>query len=273
MPPRPVLPFPGSALEAICKALGETVTGREIPNLIAPLRVEEDVGIESGTKWKRLYNAVVEAQNRQQDGRPVIRLIREVMAPVRFDTAHSHEEARAAVNKPLAHYGFKVNEHGIVVRGKTAGSVAEAQERADSLRAELGRRAVHADVLAFCRTELLQQNYFHAVLEASKSVAQKIRDRTGLTSDGSDLADAAFSLRADPVPLAFNSLTTSTERSEHTGLAQFTRALFSTARNPTAHAPKVHWAMDRQEALDLLTLASMLHRRLDRALTGIRSPK
>ena len=34
---------------------------------------------------------------------------------------------------------------------------------------------MHPDVLAFCRAELLQQNYFHAVLEASKSVADKLR--------------------------------------------------------------------------------------------------
>lgn len=43
------------------------------------------------------------------------------------------------------------------------------------------------------------------------------------------------------------------------------KGLFSTFRNPTAHAPKVLWATSRQQALDMLTLASMLHRRLDEA--------
>ena len=35
-------------------------------------------------------------------------------------------------------------------------------------------------------------NGFHAVLEASKSVAEKLRQKSGLTSDGADLVDAAL---------------------------------------------------------------------------------
>ena len=51
-----------------------------------------------------------------------------------------------------------------MIRAAAASTVAEAQARADDLRAELTRRQVHPDVLRFCRAELLQQNYFHAVL-------------------------------------------------------------------------------------------------------------
>jgi len=43
------------------------------------------------------------------------------------------------------------------------------------------------------------------------------------------------------------------------------KGMFSTFRNPTAHAPKVQWATSRKDALDMMTLASMLHRRLDEA--------
>jgi hypothetical protein len=35
--------------------------------------------------------------------------------------------------------------------------------------------------------------------------------------------------------------------------------------DPAARAPKVAWATSRSDALDMLTLASMLHRRRDRA--------
>jgi len=44
-----------------------------------------------------------------------------------------------------------VREDGKVVRAKAASTVAEAQARADDLRAELARRQVHPDVLALCR--------------------------------------------------------------------------------------------------------------------------
>jgi uncharacterized protein (TIGR02391 family) len=152
-----------------------------------------------------------------------------------------------------------------VVRvAQAAATVAEAQQRASDLRAELTRRDVHADVLRFCRAELLQQNYFHAVLEASKSVADKLRTKTGQEGDGAALVDATCSLGSGP-RVAFNSLATEWERSEQTGIAMLMKGLFSTFRNPTAHAPKVLWATSRQQALDMLTLASMLHRCLDKA--------
>jgi Protein of unknown function (Hypoth_ymh) len=46
---------------------------------------------------------------------------------------------------------------------------------------ELARHDVHPDVLRFCRAELMQQNYFHAVLEAAKSVADKLRTLASVT--------------------------------------------------------------------------------------------
>jgi uncharacterized protein (TIGR02391 family) len=123
-------------------------------------------------------------------------------------------------------------------------------------------------VLAFCRAELLQQDYFHAVLEASKSVAGKLRALTGVTmgsaSDGTRLVDAACFPAADP-QVRFNALATEWERSEQTGIATLMKGLFSTFRNPAAHAPRMTWATSRSDALDMLTLASMLHRRLDKA--------
>jgi len=128
---------------------------------------------------------------------------------------------------------------------------------------------VHPDVLAFCRAELLQQNYFHAVLEASKSVADKLRTLTGVTagsaSDGARLVDTTCFPSASP-QVRFNDLATEWERSEQTGIATLMKGLFSTFRNPAAHAPRVAWATSRSDALDMLTLASMLHRRLDKAV-------
>jgi uncharacterized protein (TIGR02391 family) len=140
------------------------------------------------------------------------------------------------------------------------------------LRFDLKSGAIHSltatqrlliAVLRFCRAELLQDNYFHAVFEATKSVAQKIRDKTGLTGDGADIVDKAFGLRA-PM-LAINSLRTDTEQSEQTGFANLLKGMFGTFRNPTGHAAKITWKIDEQDALDLLSLVSYMHRRLDAA--------
>jgi len=126
---------------------------------------------------------------------------------------------------------------------------------------------VHADAICFCCAELLETNppnYFHAVLEATKSVAQKIREKTGLSGDGADLVDPAFSI-ARPL-LAINTLQTESEQSEHKGFANLLRGMFGTFRNPTAHAPKLVWKVSEQDALDLLSMVSYMHRRLDSAV-------
>ncbi|MEY2419956.1 MAG: hypothetical protein QOI95_23 [Acidimicrobiaceae bacterium] len=260
----PPAPFSSSTVEMVCRVLGEAVTGAQIPNLIAPLKTSEPAGEERNTKWKRLFNAVAAAQNRQGDGRPLVRLVGDVMQPVRFPSSGDFESHRAAVNERLLLAGFKVRDDGRVARVQAARTLEEAQQRADGLRAELTRRNVHPDVLYFCRAELMQQNYFHAVLEASKSVAQKLRDLSGHVGDGAALVDGSCSMASGPV-VAFNGLSTDWERSEQTGLTMLLKGLFGTFRNPSAHAPKVVWATSRAEALDMMTLASMLHRRLDNA--------
>lgn len=248
----------------VCRVLADAVTGAQIPNIIAPLKTTEAAQDAGNTKWKRLFNAVADAQNRQQDGRPLLRVIIEVMRPVRFASPARHEETRTLVNERLLLSGFQVSEDGTVVKTRAASTLSEAQQRADDLRAELIRRDVHPDVVAFCRPELLERNYFHAVLEASKSVADKLRRRSGVGGDGSGLVDATCSLSSGP-RLAFNSLATDWERSEQTGIAMLLKGLFSTFRNTTAHAPRLVWGTSRSDAIDMLTLASMLHRRLDAA--------
>src|SRR6266700_1115769 len=199
--------FSASAVEQVCKVLAEAVTGSQIPNLIAPLKVPESSGDEQNTKWMRMFNAVAARQNQQHDGKPLLRLVSEVMAPVRFTSPADFDATRALLNERLLLSGFRVLEDGKVARARAAVMLDEEQRRADDLSAELSRRDVHPDVLCFCRAEPLQQNYFHAVLEASKSVADKLRGLTRTTGAGSPLVDATCSLGSGP-RIAFNGLAT-----------------------------------------------------------------
>ena len=117
----------------------------------------------------------------------------------------------------------------------------------------------------------MQENYFHAVFEATKSVADKIREKAEVDGDGSELVDRVFGMGKHGIPiLAFNSLQTETERSEHSDLMQLMKGMFGVFRNITGHAPKIKWPVSEQDALDLLTIASYLHRRLD---TCVRTPR
>lgn len=114
----------------------------------------------------------------------------------------------------------------------------EAERRARDLWTDLESRGVNADVLRFCRAELVEQNDFHAVQEALKSVADKIRMRTGLTDDGSTLVDRALG-GAAPM-LAINPHRTESEWSEQKGLANLVRGTFGMFRNTTAHEERIN---------------------------------
>lgn len=99
--------------------------------------------------------------------------------------------------------------------------------------------------------------------EAVKSVADKMRMRTGLADDGATLVDRVFS--GNPPLLAINVLSTASERSEQSGFANLVRGTFGMFRNPTAHEARIHWAMSKEDAEDLLSIVSLIHRRLDAA--------
>lgn len=71
-----------------------------------------------------------------------------------------------------------------------------------------------------------------------KSVADKIRTRTGLDDDGAALVDRVLS--GSPPLLAINALSTASERSEQSGFANLVRGTFSMFRNPTAHEARIN---------------------------------
>ena len=186
------------------------------------------------------------------------------MKPARFSREPQRfEPLRALLNQALAFAGLVVDEAGRLTTAEAARTLPEAQRRARELRADMEGRGVHPDVLRFCRAELLVDNYFHAVQEAVKSVADKMRARTGVSDDGAGLVDRVFG--GDPPLLAINPRTTVSERSEQSGFANLVRGTFGMFRNPTAHEARIHWTMSKEDAQDLLTIVSLIHRRLDRA--------
>jgi len=65
--------------------------------------------------------------------------------------------------------------------------------------------------------------------------------------------------------VAINDLLTESQRSEQSGFANLVKGTFGMFRNPTAHEARVLWAMSKEDAEDLLSLASLIHRRLDTA--------
>jgi len=255
--------FTQSQLEAIAAALADTsegLTGSEIGHLLATCRLSDPT--PSMTKRHRLYNAFAESQNSRQDRRAILAFIRHAMKPERYARCPERfEPMRTNLNRALSFAGLAVDATGTLSSAERARTLSEAERRAQELKDDLTARGVHPDVLRFCRAELVADDYFHPVLEATKSIADKLRARTGLTDDGAVLVDRA--LGGDLPMLAINDLSSESERGEQRGFANLVKGVFGMFRNPTAHAPRIHWAMNKADAEDLLSLASLIHRRLD----------
>lgn len=268
-------PFDDDHLREICATLADTkegLTDSEITKLLSDCRFPGDNSpyayfFGRPTKRQALYSAFTAAQNTLRSGAPVVQFIEAAMKPVRYVRREATFEKRCAeLNRLLSFAGIRLGEDGKARSGEVATTLKEARERASRLKGQLEDRGVHADILRFCRPELVQENYFHAVLEASKSVSARIREKTGLKSDGGTLIEEAFNRGPAGYPrLAFNKLETDTDRNEQDGLVHMMKGIVKAFRNPTAHEPKIEWRVSEEDALDVLSTISLIHRRLDRA--------
>lgn len=254
-----------SVLEAVCRVLGDTangLTGQEIGYVLSDMEIEDPAA--GMTKWKRIFNALALQQNKHQMGNYLIMFVNRAMAPARFiQKPEQFQRLQDGLNMALSLAGYGVNDQGKVVRTTRETTVSGAVVRAKRLKTTLEARGTHPEVFAYCTAELLAENYFHAVQEAVKGVAERLRQISGLGIDGAELVNQALSTKA-PI-IALNSLSTETEVSEQKGIGNLLVGLFGAIRNPTAHAPKVVWPMPEQDALDIFAMVSFVHRKLDGA--------
>lgn len=158
-------------------------------------------------------------------------------------------------------YGLVVDESGTLVRTGSVRTLSEAEQRANELKENLSVRGVHKDVLEFWRAELVEDNYIHAVLEATKSIATQLRTKSGLTGDGGSLVDRA--LGGNLPKLVINGLRARSEQDEQRGFANLVKEVIGMFRNPIAHEARLRWRINKVNAEDLSSLAYLVHSRLD----------
>lgn len=263
--------FDDNSLQAICDVIGDTasgLTGSEMGTLLTRQNIPDPYPMI--TKRHRLFSALQNKQSLDKCANNILAFLQAVMDPVRYtSTPALFDQRRENLNTILVLRGFELGANGKIMAVRQVETLSEAQLKAKRLYAALSGRNVHHEVLRFCQAELLVDNYFHAVFEATKSVADRVRVMTGLTTDGAELIDEAFSIKTPR--LAINTLRTETEESEQRGFAMLLKGIFGTFRNVTAHAPKITWKISEEDALDLLSMVSFAHRKLDSTIsTGIK---
>lgn len=262
---RKYVPFTQQHLEQIARIFGDTdsgLTGSEIGYALTSCHIGDDD--PDNTKWKRLYNAFIAFQNEHQVGNHVIMFIHHVMNPASYtDSPDLFAARRDRLNKLLAFCGMELCDTGKLRFVSKAENLDDALQRAAHLKAILDQRKVHSKVLEHCQAEVLRDNYFHAVLEAMKSITVRIRALSGLDGDGSELVDAAFG--GSSPKLAINPLETKSQQGEQRGFVSLLKGLYGMVRNPVAHEAKIEWVMSEQDAVDILTTISLVHRKIDLA--------
>lgn len=267
----PQSPWSYPILKAVADVLADTserLTGREIGDLLARLHMEDP--ILTATKRDRLAEASVIRQDKDRSSERIITFIANAMEPVRYRTQPELFTLRQdRLNEHLASVGLRVNDKGQVAQGMKAQTLDEATRVATSLRDELLRRRIHPEVMRYCSIEVLKKAYFHACLEATKSIFDRLRVMTGAAGDGAKLVDAALALGKSGVSVrAINSLRTQTEKDEQTRLASLAEGLNGLYRKPAVHDPRLSRTIIQEELLEVLTVVSMVLRGLDGAKRG-----
>lgn len=263
-------------LKAVCDVLAETYSGytkTELTRLLqqCKIKIVSDGKSNNGYTYqlglnKRdwLYNCLASAINDDQSFVKVYEFFEKALNPVAFTDEKNRDKYNyllEGVNKALLLAGLEMTKDGKLIEVVQAKTLDEVDRRVNSLQRQLYNRAIHSEVQKYCIKDFLQKDYYDAVFEAAKGLAERVRQITGLTTDGGALFQTAFS-KNDPY-LFFNSMQTDSEKSEFTGLKELLESIFHLVRNPAAHTPKINWKVDEAKALDIITLISFAHKYLD----------
>lgn len=259
----PPAPFPLATIESVARAVGDLYTGPELTNLLAEAGLRDDPG-PGLTKWRRIAHAAANQQATRQNGQPVVNLVAAAMSPHRtLSRVPQAAAVRDELNQHLSLMGLRVRDDGKVARTDPTSTDVEAAARTTRLRTLLTQRSAHAEVLTYCRPELVRSDYYEAVFEAIKGLGSRLRQMTGEDLDGPKLVETVMEGRSPR--LLINPGHTETQRNEQRGVALLAKGLFAAFRNPAAHEPRLHWTMSEHDALDVLGTLSLVHRRLDSA--------
>lgn len=255
-------------LKAICNCLAPKFTHKQIdemldecsiPNL-AKRTIQTSMGYIAGSnKIDKLFYSLKAVSDTM-----VYKFIEKAVNPVTHTDQTQRENYNNTVeslNKILLFDGKEINSSGKIIITTQASTLDEVDRRVNSLERKLYDRKIHSEVTKYCSKELLKKDYFDAVFESAKGLAERVRNITGLKTDGSALFQTAFS-KNDPY-IFFNSLSSESELNEHNGLKELLEAIFHLVRNPQAHTPKINWPIEEDKALDILTLISFAHKYLD----------
>ena len=254
--------FDLNTLRSIAEIIGDILTHKQINEQFLNANI-----IDSGegtNKPDRIYHSLKLKQNQDNCANNVLSFILRIINPKRYGDEVAFEKDRTKINEKLLYEGIEINKAGEAKTVDKAKTISEAKRRSMKIKERVHGIGIHYEILPYCESEWLNENYFHAILEITKSVAQRLRQKSGYSSDGGELVEDCFGLGKDKKPmLAFNMLQTESEISEHKGFGNFVKGFFSMYRNPKAHDPKLLEDTQLTEMTEVLVVATIIQNKLD----------
>lgn len=262
------LKIDNNVIEEISKIIAEYVTGSEITGLFSRLDFYDYDShhplTRLSTKWKRLNHSIIEKCNEEKNAKPFFKLIQEILNPIYFQNEQElWYEAKRKVNFPLRFYGFEIDDSGKIIKTAETKTYSEAVSRSQNLLEKIEPYKIHKSVIKFCRPELLQKNYFHAIHEASKSTLNRIRDMNNSSADGARLIELSFNTKNPSLIIKGNRIQSEKDRNEYNALKHLLLTINFFYRNTTAHEAKIYNPKSETDAITALILISKTHDLLD----------
>lgn len=259
-------------LEALSNVLSKEMTGSEITKAFE-LTGFTDISNSSeqfgysykigDNKQNRIFKNFVNEYNKSGSDLKIIKFIEYVVSPSKYvDNKKKFDELVDSLNKVLLFMGCDIENDGKIHIARKAKTIDDVLNRVDTLKSELKKRNIHFQILKYCSKEYLANDYFHACFEAVKGVYDRLREMTQITNfDGIELINFIFNVEFPKIVI--NSHNTKSDINEFNGFKNLIISLTQLVRNPDAHIARIKKETELDECLDILTIVSYVHKRLD----------
>lgn len=253
--------FSPSSIEHISKIIGDCYTGSGLTSFFHKCGFPQYVH-NGATKWRFVNEALHEIQNSSNGTYNILKIIKVLCSPEEFySKAEDYRRTLDIVNEVLEFYGISINDESDIVNLSEKRTMPYEKENEDMKY--FSSRSFHSKINKHSRDLFVSGNYFHAVFESCKAFDKYVKEKSCVDKHGSDLMSAALSLKGT---LKLNRQSTETERNEQEGLMHLCMGLMRAIRNPESHEPKLDWDLNREDALDILSLLSFLYRQIDKTI-------
>ncbi len=178
------------------------------------------------------------------------------------------------MNQVLSFAGYELGEDSQIRqldRSKTSYVPPEAEDRARRFKENIAKKQLHPDIELVCRAEyFVEPGFFRPVKEAMRLLIEKIRAKAMLSPDGPELAEHAFAFAWPNRPvLAINNFMTEKDLAEQFSFMVLLKAFFLMFQDEQTRSYRPGWEMNLEDAINLLSLASYFHRKVDKAMKTV----